>query len=371
METRTFGPLGDRVSLLGYGFMRLPRLAGNEGDIDAARACELVDYALEQGVNYFDTAWPYLDGLAEPFAGEALGRHNRDSFFLATKLPVWLLKTREEALAIFEAQLERCRVSYFDYYLFHGLNGDTFDKMEAWNLYGLFRKLKQKGKIRHLGFSFHDRAEVIRRIANAHPWDFAQIQINYLDWETQNAKLQYEILSGKGIPVVVMEPVKGGALATLTDGAVRILKKQNAAASSASWALRYAASLPGVLTVLSGMSNMEQVKDNTATFKHFRPLAEDERETLRKAAAAYLKSGAIPCTGCRYCMDCPFGVDIPQNIAIYNQYLLTKDSLQLYISHDSLERPAKNCTGCGKCVALCPQKIDVPAILKNLMTAKG
>jgi predicted aldo/keto reductase-like oxidoreductase len=371
MQTRYFKNLGDRVSLLGFGLMRLPRITEDKQDIHFDRGAEMVDYACNRGVNYFDTGWNYHDGLCEPFAGEVLKRYRRKNFFLAAKLPVWLLNSREEAQQTFEEQLKRCQVDYFDYYLFHGINGGTFDKLKKLGFYELLLREKEKGRIRHLGFSFHDKAETLERIVEAHPWDFAQIQINYLDWEQQNAKRQYEILCDAGLPVVVMESIKGGSLASLGSKALEILTARDRNASQASWALRYAASLPQVLTVLSGMSNLEQVKDNIATFIDFHPLTKEDYVTLDEAAAAYLSQGIIPCTGCRYCMDCPSGVDIPKNLSLYNQFLMTKDSLQFYLSYLVLSiHQSRYCTDCRQCTARCPQKIDIPTWLREISAAK-
>ncbi len=232
---------------------------------------------------------------------------------------------------------------------------------------------KKEGKIRHLGFSFHDRPELLTRIVEEHEWDFAQIQLNYLDWELQNAARQYEILTDHGLPVVVMEPVRGGTLATLSESACQILRAADPSASPASWAIRFAASLPNVMTVLSGMSNMEQVQDNVATMNAFFPLTEREREVLAEALHAFKLASTIPCTGCRYCMDCPAGVDIPGVFATYNQYCITKNAIAFETGYDVLgaEHQASHCVNCKACLPKCPQHIAIPDRLREIdQTAK-
>lgn len=370
MEIRTLGNITEEISLLGYGCMRFPKIQEDKPEIDKEKSQKLIDYAYEHGVNYFDTAYPYHGGLSELFIGEALKKYPRESFYLATKMPPWDIKTTEDAERIFEEQLKKCQVSYFDFYLLHNMNTENFKHFEDLKAYELLSRKKAEGKIRYLGFSFHDTPKRLKTFVQAHDWDFAQIQLNYLDWEFQDAKGQYEILADNGIPVIVMEPVRGGALATLCDGAKELLLAKNPKDSVASWAIRYAASLPNVLTVLSGMSDMAQVQDNVATVTNFKPLDEGEREVLDKALELYKESRTVPCTGCSYCMPCPAGVDIPQIFAIYNQYCVSRDKGAFIDSYQELEesKRAHNCVNCKKCMEHCPQSIKIPNMLDEAGT---
>lgn len=371
MEKRAFGKTGEEISLLGFGCMRLPLLSEDTKDIDRASAEAMVDYAYAHGVNYFDTAYTYHGECSEPFIGEVLSKYPRERFKLATKMPVWLLEKEEDAVHYFSKQLERCKVDYFDFYLIHSLNAERIEHIERLKLYDYLLREKERGRICNLGFSFHDAPELLNGLATRIKWDFAQIQLNYLDWEIQNAKLAYEILTKNNLPVIVMEPIRGGTLANLPEASRAILAGQDAGASPASWAMRFAASLPNVLTVLSGMSTMEQVEDNVRTMSDFKPLTGEEREALERSLAEYRRAGAIPCTGCRYCMDCPAGVDIPSNFAIYSQYKITGVKFAMEIQYMTLgeAKQASNCVNCGKCVPLCPQFINIPEELKKVAAA--
>lgn len=368
MEKRRYKNTDMEISLLGLGCMRLPKLDPEKDEIDYAKAQEIVDYAYAHGINYFDTAYRYHGGDSELFVGQALKKYPRESFYLATKLPIWMAETPEDVERIFNDQLARCQVEYFDFYLCHSQNSANFDKIVKFGAYDFLKKMKAEGKIRHLGFSFHDKPEVLQRIVDTYEWDFAQIQLNYLDWEMQDAKAQYEILEKAGIPVIIMEPVRGGFLAAPGAEAEAKLKAAAPDRSVASWAIRYAATLPGVMTVLSGMSNMEQIADNVATMTGFAPLSEAEYALLDDVVNNCLKKDFVPCTGCRYCMDCPFGVDIPKMFAIYNNYALTKNAerfLKAYNEAPESER-VHNCQQCGACMEQCPQHIQIPEKLKMI-----
>ena len=365
MYKRQYKNTGEMVSLLGYGCMRLPRVAEDKQDIDQEAAEKLIDYAYLHGVNYFDTAYPYHEGKSELFVGKALKKYPRDSFFLADKMPGWLVKSLDDAKRIFEEQFVKCQVDYFDFYLCHSLSEKAFLSYEKKGICEYLWEQKEKGRIRHLGFSFHDTPEALEKIADAYNWDFAQIQLNYYDWEAQNAKRQYEILTQRNIPCIIMEPVRGGALAKLCPDSLETLHNADPKASAASWALRYAASLPNVLTVLSGMSNMEQVMDNVQTVTDFKPLTEKEYQVIDKALEQFKANKTVPCTGCRYCMDCPAGVDIPYMFTIYNEYKVSerKDNfLNQYKAAGS--KQASHCVNCKKCVEHCPQKIQIPEQMK-------
>jgi hypothetical protein len=358
------------VPLLGYGLMRLPQ---KDGKIDRELAQKLVDTAMAAGVNYFDTAQPYHNGESQQFIGEAMKKYPRDSYMLTTKLPLWSIRTLAEAESIFKGQLEACQTEYFDFYLAHAFNANTFRTFENLKIYDFLKKQKDAGKIRHLGFSFHDSAEALEPIVNAHDWDFVQIQLNYIDWDKQNAKRMYEFLTSKEIPVIVMEPLQGGTLANLTPAAEQVLKKADEKASIASWAFRYAASLPNVLTVLSGMTTMEVLKENIETFTDFKPLTDAERKTLEEARDVYLGVSAsrVPCTACRYCNVCPVRIDIPAVFAVWNSFCEKKDEAAFKEAYNKLQVKASACIGCRRCVRMCPQQIDIPTQLTKIAQAAG
>ncbi|MDR1247941.1 MAG: aldo/keto reductase [Treponema sp.] len=376
MEKRLIKKSGDELSLLGFGLMRLPLKEGSR-DIDQDLALEMVDRAKDKGVNYFDTAYMYHEGNSEDFAGEALSRYDRNSYKLATKMPLSMLTKEEDVERIFREQLQKCRVDYFDYYLLHNINRANLKPAEDFKVYEKLREKQRQGKIRRLGFSFHDLPETLTKVVEQYDWDFAQIQLNYLDWDQQDAKGQYEILNSRGIPVNVMEPVRGGALANPGSEAEAVFKAANPRASAASWAIRFAASLPGVQVVLSGMSSLEQVDDNIATMDPFKPLSEAEREVIARAALAYRIAGAIPCTACRYCMDCPQGVDIPRNLTAYNTHLYKKErnapnyhlsfTMEYHVIGE--ERQADNCVGCKQCEEKCPQRIEISRQMERIRGA--
>jgi predicted aldo/keto reductase-like oxidoreductase len=361
------------ISLLGFGLMRLPCISG-EGDIDKPKSFEMVDYAIANGINYFDTAWLYHEGQSEFFAGEALSRHDRQSYKLASKMPLVTIKTEADVEQIFTEQLKRCKTSYFDFYLLHNICEANLKAAESCKAYEQLREKQKKGYIGRLGFSFHDQPGLLKKVVESYDFDFAQIQLNYLDWELQNAKEQYKILSDRNIPVNIMEPVRGGSLVKLCDESLRIFREADPSASPASWAIRYAASLPSVQVVLSGMSNMDQLKDNIAVMSPLKPLSEAEYAVIEKALAAYRKAAAVPCTGCRYCMDCPSGVEIPKTLSLYNNYQIAVANkhpapdfffrMEYGLLHK--EQQASNCVSCGQCSERCPQHIDIPLWMKKI-----
>ncbi len=369
MEYRTLRGTDEMVSLLGFGCMRLPRLDPDKPEIDYELGQKMVDYAYAHGVNYFDTAYPYHQGLSEPFIGAALKKYPRESYNLVTKLFIPALKEESDIDRIFNEQLDRCKVDYFDFYLAHALNAERFELIERLHVFERLSEFKAQGKIRHIGFSFHDTPEVLERILAAHDWEFAQIQLNYLDWELQNAERQYELIEQKGIQCTIMEPVRGGMLAVLTPEAIECFKQADPNASAASWAIRFAASKKNVLTVLSGMTNLDHVTDNVNTIENFRPLTKEDEAVIESALAAYRKAVTIPCTGCRYCMDCPSGVDIPKVFAAYNRYATSRSRAmfdKLYLELAEVER-AESCVACGSCLPKCPQHIDIPAKMKEIV----
>ena len=303
-------------SLLGYGCMRFPLRP--DGTVDEAQAARLIHRAVQGGVNYFDTAWPYHGGEGEPVLGRILSRYPRETYYLATKLPCWEISSREDAAERFARQLERLRTDYVDFYLLHSLSRNTWRRMKELGVVELLEEAQRRGRIRWFGFSFHDSFSAFEEILRARSWDLCQIQLNYMDTEHQAGLRGYALAEALGIPVVVMEPVKGGSLAQLPDDACAPLLRLDPEATPASWALRWAANLPHVQVVLSGMGSMEQLEDNLHTFQDFRPLDRREREAVTETAERLRRRLKNGCTGCGYCMPCPAGVDIPGSFQIWN-----------------------------------------------------
>ena len=349
-----------KVSLLGMGCMRLPLIEGTD-QIDFETTKKMVDTAIKGGITYFDTAYPYHGGQSELVIGEILSNYPREKFLLASKMPSWDLKTIDDAKRIFAEQLKKCRVEHFDFYLCHAMNIGYHELYKKLGVYEYLDSLRKEGKIRHLGFSFHDPAQNIIPIADELDWDFAQIQFNYLDYEMQDAKKQYEELSKRNISVVVMEPVRGGVLANVTPKAEELFKLKEPNMSVASWALRYVAHFPNIKVILSGMSNLEQLNDNINTFTNYKPLDEEDLEIINDAKSLILGNDFIPCTGCRYCMPCPIGVNIPRIFALFNNYGIHQDSEKFKKQMNKLDEKelANNCIKCGKCIKKCPQGIDI------------
>ena len=359
------------LPLLGFGMMRLPRLRARGPEIDLAETERMFRRAMEAGVNYFDTAYFYHNGRSETCAASVLGKFPRDSYYLADKMPVRALRKQEDVERIWNEQLKKCNVDYFDFYLLHNLNRDRWEDVKKFKVYEFLKERQREGKIRKLGFSFHDEPEILETIASAHEWDFAQIQLNYLDWTLYRSKEQYEILTRRGIPVVVMEPLRGGALANLNDEATKIFKAADPNVSTASWAFRFAGSLPNVICVLSGMTRYEHLEDNIRTFTDFKVLDEREHAVIESALAAYRKTGAIPCTACRYCTPCPVGVAIPRIFGLYNHAKVTGNFRQFRMIYDKMseDERASACIHCGACLKKCPQKINIPAELEKIDAA--
>ena len=367
MDRKTYKSTSLTLPMLGFGMMRLPRKK-NSSEVDYEKCAAMFDRAMKAGLNYFDTAYFYLGGRSETCAGDLLSKYPRASYLLASKMPVGHLKNAADLERIFNEQLKKCKTTYFDFYMLHALNASGWKKSKRLKVYEFLSKKKAEGKIRKLGFSFHDTPEVLKEIASAHPWDFAQIQLNYLDWILYRSKEQYEILTEKNIPVIIMEPLRGGALAQLNPEATRILSNARPGQSNASWAFRYAGSLPNVLITLSGMTCMEHLEDNIKTFTNFQALSANDRKTLNTALLAYRKSLAVPCTDCRYCMPCPVDVEIPKIFGLYNQLKISKNRFVFNSAYKAIDEDsrASACVACGKCVKKCPQKINIPEELKKI-----
>ena len=353
------------MPLLGFGLMRLPK---KDDKIDYETAEAMVEKAMDAGCNYFDTAYMYHDGESEKFVGNVLSKYPRESYFLTSKMPISMMKSADDNDRIFKEQLSRTRAGYFDFYFLHWLNGPHWEMAQEFGTLDFMKKMQAEGKIRRLGFSFHGEPETLEKIARVYPWNMVQIQLNYLDWETCRSREQYELLTKLGIPVSIMEPLKGGTLARLSPQAKEIFKNANPNASTASWGLRFAASLPNVQIVLSGMSAMEQMEDNLRTFSPFEPLTDSEQNTIAEALAVYRKYSAVPCTGCRYCTPCPAGVDIPRNLALLNQIKAGTSVFQSKLVYDAMQesKRASSCIACGVCMKKCPQQIKIPEYLAQV-----
>ena len=360
MEYRKFENLGVSPSLLGFGCMRFPQTP--DGNIDEAEAERMLDRALKAGVTYIDTAYPYHNGDSEPFVGKVLKKYDRKSFYLATKLPVWNVKTLDDAKRIFQEQLDRLDVDYVDFYLLHCLDKEKWQNVLNLGIIPYMEELKKEGKIKFFGFSLHDDFETFKTIATYRKWDFCQIQYNYVDTVIQAGDKGYELTQELGIPLVIMEPVKGGSLATLPDSVTEPFKDYKPNASISSWALRWVASKPNVKVVLSGMTTMEQVEDNLSTFENFTPLSLQEKEIVADVATAIKQRTKNGCTGCAYCMPCPFGVNIPQNFRIWNDLSMYENKEQAKRAYfNDLEEDARadHCQKCGKCEEVCPQAMSI------------
>ena len=364
---------GERLSLFAMGTMRLPVIDGDDARIDEDAARAMFDYALEHGVNYFDTAWGYHGGTSELVTGRALARHPRESFNIASKFPGYDLSNMGKVEEIFAKQLEKCQVEYFDFYLVHNVcesNIDAYLDDERYGTVSYLKKMRDEGRIRHLGFSCHGQMDVLERFLEAYGADmeFCQLQLNYLDWTFQDAKGKMELAGRYDLPIWVMEPLRGGQLARLTDEQFAPLKAMRPDETQVGWALRFLQSLPEVTTVLSGSSSLEQMAENIALFEEERPLSAEETEALLGVADDMVRSNVLPCTACRYCTShCPVGLDIPMLLALYNEHKFTNGGFIAPMMLGTLpedERPAA-CIGCGTCSSVCPQQIDIPAALAD------
>lgn len=367
MEKRRMEKLGIETSLLGFGCMRFP--VTETGEINEPEAERMLDKAIAAGVNYFDTAYVYHGEKSESFVGKVLKKYDRSSFFLATKLPLHAVKTLEDVDRMFQTQLDRLQTDYIDFYLLHAANKDRFNAVAELGCIDRLLELKAEGKIRYLGFSFHDSYEAFEYILNYRAWDFCQIQLNYMDTEVQAGMKGYELAVQKGVPLVIMEPIKGGSLATFTEDITARFHNLDPEASVASFALRWVGSLPGVKVILSGMSTMEQVEDNLKTFSSFRPLSEKEQKEIDDIVALIKGRVRNGCTGCRYCMPCPAGVDIPGNFRAWNTYHMYRNYNMvkwMWERQLSGDKQAKCCVKCGKCEALCPQKLSIRQDLESV-----
>lgn len=363
---------GMKLSALGMGTMRLPVIDGNDGKIDETAAAKLVDIAMENGVNYYDTAWGYHDGNSELVVGRALSRYPRESFYLATKFPGYDLANMDKVEEIFEKQLEKCGVDYFDFYLVHNVCEMNINQYldEKYGIYEYLVNQTKNGRIRHLGFSAHGSCEVMERFLNRYgdAMEFCQIQLNWLDWEFQDAKEKVELLKKHRLPIWVMEPLRGGKLAALSKEQEEKLKAFRPEEGTASWAFRFLQSIPEVTVILSGMSNEEQMRDNLHTFETEKPLNDQELTALFQVADQMLKRNNLPCTACRYCVShCPRGLDIPTLLELYNEHSFTGGGFLAPMALMALpeDKRPQACVGCRSCEAVCPQQIKISEALAD------
>ena len=367
-----------KLSALGMGAMRLPVVDGDDSKIDEAAAFAMVDEAMARGVNYYDTAWGYHNGNSELVMGKALARHPREKFYLATKFPGYDLSNMGKVEEIFEKQLEKCQVEYFDFYLFHNVCEMNIDAYldPKYGTYDYLLAQKKNGRIRHLGFSAHGDYDVMKRFLEAYGKDmeFCQIQLNYLDWDFQDAKRKVELLNQWNIPVWVMEPLRGGKLASLAPEDEAKLKALRPDEGIPAWAFRYLQSIPSVVVTLSGMSNMEQMKENISTFETDKPLNETELETLHAIAQGMVKKIVLPCTACHYCTShCPQGLDIPNLLSLYNEHCFTQGGFiaPMALSAIPADKQPSACIGCRSCEAVCPQGIKISEAMADFTAKLG
>ena len=354
-----------KLSALGMGCMRLPVVDNNDSNIDEQKTAEMVGYAMKNGINYYDTAWGYHNGNSEIVMGNVLSKYPRENYYLATKFPGYDISNMDKVEQIFEKQLEKCQVEYFDFYLFHNVCEMNIDAYldEKYKIFEYLMKQKQNGRIRHLGFSAHGSYDIMRRFLEKYgeSMEFCQIQLNYIDWTFQNAKSKIELLNQYHIPVWVMEPLRGGKIANLTEQDVEKLNTYRENASAVEWAFRFLQTLPEVTMIFSGMSDLEQLKQNIETFQTEKTLQKNEMKALFAVADGML-NGKLPCTSCRYCTShCPQQLDIPRLLELYNEHTFTGGGFiaPMVMATIPKEKQPSACVGCRSCEAVCPQQIKI------------
>ena len=367
-----------KLSALGMGAMRLPVIDGDDGNIDVEASDKMVAYAMEHGVNYYDTAWGYHNGNSELVIGSALSKYSREKFYLATKFPGYDLSNMDKVEAIFEEQLKKCKVEYFDFYLFHNVCEMNIDAYldPKYGIYDYLVKQRENGRIRHLGFSAHGSYDVMKRFLEAYgeKMEFCQIQLNWLDWSFQDAKAKVELLREYHLPIWVMEPLRGGKLAALSQDDAQKLTKLRPDEGVPAWAFRFLQSIDDVTVILSGMSDMEQLQDNIRTFETEKKLNENEMNTLLSIADEMVKQNNLPCTACRYCTShCPKGLNIPSLLELYNEHNLTGGGFIAPMALMAVpeDKQPSACVGCRSCEAVCPQQIKISEALADFRAKLG
>ena len=363
---------GLKLSALGLGGMRLPVIDGDDANIDEEKAMQMVDYAMEHGINYYDTAWGYHDGNSEIVIGKALSRHPRESFYLADKFPGYDLSNMDKVEEIFEEQLEKCGVEYFDFYLFHNVCEMNIDAYldEKYGIFDYLMKQKESGRIKHLGFSAHGSYEIMERFLKAYGkhMEFCQIQLNWLDWSFQDAKAKVELLQEYKLSIWVMEPLRGGKLASLSKEEEAVLQGLRPQEKVPAWAFRFLQSIPDVTVVLSGMSDLTQLEENIKTYETEAPLNKQETEALLGIAEEMVKKDILPCTACHYCVShCPKGLDIPGLLELYNEHCFTGGGFiaPMALMAVPKEKQPSACVGCKSCEAVCPQQIKISGAMSD------
>ncbi len=367
MIYRKLDNISEKISLLGLGSMRFP--LKSDGEIDEEQVREMVKYAMDNGVTYYDHALFYHDFKSESLMGEILSGYDRSSFYIADKLPLWHCKTEEDVDKVFHQQLKNMQTDYFDFYLLHAVSKKYIKLFKELNVAQKFREWKKQGKIKHIGFSYHDDSETFSEAANLFEWEFALLQLNYMDIEHQQGMAGYELLKTMNIPVFVMEPVKGGNLASFNSSINQMFTNYNPDESIASWAIKWLANLDNVAVIVSGMSNLEQLKDNVQTVSNFKGLSAQELQIIEDVRKQVKNRVKVNCTGCNYCMPCPTGVNIPKAFATLNDFSMYENEKFLDWAYGLLYRDKQlpnQCVECGKCVPLCPQKLDIPKLLKEV-----
>lgn len=361
-----------KLSALGVGCMRLPVIDNNDELIDEAAAAEMAEYAIGNGINYFDTAWGYHGGNSETAMGKILEKYPRENFYLASKFPGYDLSNMPKVEEIFEKQLEKCRVGYFDFYLFHNVCEMNIDAYldQQYGIYEYLLKQKENGRIRHLGFSAHGDYDTIKRFLEAYgeKMEFCQLQINYIDWNFQEAKKKTELLKEYGIPVWVMEPLRGGKLAKVSEENEKALKALRPEETIPAWAFRFLQTIPEVTMILSGMSSLDQIRENIDVFAEEKPLSEEEMKTLLDIADGMIHE--VPCTACHYCTShCPQGIDIPAMFKLYNEHVFTGGGFLAPMTIQAIpeEKRPSACVGCRSCEAVCPQQIKISEVLTDFV----
>ena len=370
MQYRYFTKDKLKVSVLGFGCMRFPIENGDSALIEESKATEMLHYAIDNGVNYIDTAYPYHQGNSESFVGRALSNGYREKVYLATKLPVWLCKTYEDFEKYLDEQLERLNTDYIDFYLLHSLNEKTWNNIVELKIFDFIEVAKEKGKIKYIGFSFHDELPVFKSIIDSYNWDFCQIQLNYMDRQYQAGIAGLEYASQRDISVVIMEPIKGGKLSVASNEIRDIWNRSNIKRTAAQWALEWIYNFSDVSVVLSGMSTLEQVEENIETSKGAldNSLSQEDLKLVDEVTSVYKKNIKVGCTSCEYCLPCPEGVAIPSIFDMYNNvyvYGTEQDSINRYKGLTKAEKDSSKCVECGICQGLCPQHLNIIQDLKD------